>query len=48
MGVPRETAGATVRFSLGVGTTAEEIDRAAAALVEVLRRISGSGNGDQG
>lgn len=43
LGVPREWATGTVRFSLGKGNNAEEIDRAAAAVVESvdkLRRIA--------
>ena len=43
LGVPREWATGTVRFSLGKGNTAEEIDRAAVVVVESvdkLRRIA--------
>jgi cysteine desulfurase len=43
LGVPREWATGTVRFSLGKGNTVEEIDRAAAVVVESvdkLRRIA--------
>lgn len=38
MGVPEETARATVRFSLGRGTTEEEINRTIGALERVLSR----------
>jgi cysteine desulfurase len=41
MGLPRETAGATVRFSLGPETTTEEVDTALAALVDVVGRLQG-------
>jgi cysteine desulfurase len=40
MGLPRETAGATVRFSLGVETTEGEVDRAVRVLQEVVGRLS--------
>jgi cysteine desulfurase len=39
MGLPRETAAATVRFSFGKGTTEEEIDHAADALEAVVGRM---------
>jgi cysteine desulfurase len=39
MGVPRATAGATVRFSLGAETTIEEIDAAASVLADVVSRL---------
>ena len=42
MGVPRETAQATVRFSLGRGTTPEDVDAAASALAAVVRRVGGA------
>ncbi len=41
MGVERETAGATIRFSLGRETTADEIDAAAQALAHVVARVGG-------
>jgi cysteine desulfurase len=40
MGVPEETARATIRFSLGRGTTDEEIVQAIEALKRVLERQS--------
>lgn len=40
MGVPRETAGATIRVSLGRETTADEIDAAAEALARVVTRVA--------
>ncbi len=43
LGVPRDWATGTVRFSLGKANTGEEIDRASAAVVESvdkLRRIA--------
>ena len=40
MGVPRETANATVRFSLGHPTTEADVGRAAAALAEVVQRMA--------
>ncbi len=39
MGVPPETAQATVRFSLGKMTTADEIERALAAMKPVFERL---------
>ena len=39
MGVPRETASATVRFSLGHPTTEADVDRAAAALAGAVQRM---------
>ena len=39
MGVPPELAGATVRFSLGKGTTAEEIDETLARLPAIFARL---------
>lgn len=41
MGVPRETAGATVRFSLGRTTTEADVDAASDALRRVIGRVSG-------
>ena len=41
MGVPRETAAATVRFSLGRTTTEADIDAASSALAAVVRRARG-------
>ena len=43
LGVPRETAAATVRFSLGRDTTAADIATAAEALERVVRRMAGVG-----
>lgn len=42
LGVDRETAGATVRFSLGRGTTPEDVEAAAAALERVVGRMGGA------
>lgn len=41
MGVPRETAAATVRFSLGRGVTEADVDRAAAAFITTVTRMQG-------
>ncbi len=41
MGVPRETAAATVRFSLGRGTIETDVDAASGALEAVVRRARG-------
>jgi len=41
MGVPRETAGATIRFSLGRDTTADDVDAAADTLARVVARVGG-------
>ncbi len=43
LGVPRETAGATVRFSLGRETTAADVAQAADALARVVRRMDAAG-----
>jgi cysteine desulfurase len=43
MGVPDDVAQATVRFSLGLQTTAADVDGAAEALVRVLRRMNAVG-----
>lgn len=40
MGLPSMVAGSAVRFSLGQGTTEDEIERAGAIVTEVIRRIS--------
>ena len=40
LGVERETAGATVRFSLGRGTTRADVDAAAEALEHVVGRMA--------
>jgi cysteine desulfurase len=40
MGVPREIAQATVRFSLGKGTTAQEIDDAVARMGAIFGRLA--------
>jgi len=39
MGAARDTAGATLRFSMGAATTIEEIDTAAAVLADVVSRL---------
>jgi cysteine desulfurase len=39
MGLPPELAGAAVRFSLGKGTTAEEIENAGEAIGRILKRL---------
>lgn len=39
MGLPRELAGASLRISVGRGTTEDEVDRAAARIVEEVRRL---------
>ena len=41
MGVPRDTAAATVRFSLGRTTTEADVDQAAAVFVRAVRRARG-------
>ena len=43
MGVPRETAQATVRFSLGKGTTAEEIAEAVRRIGAIFARLREAG-----
>ncbi|MFN3596936.1 MAG: cysteine desulfurase family protein [Rubricoccaceae bacterium] len=43
LGVPRETAQATVRFSLGRPTTEADVEAAAAALGRVLQRLGALG-----
>ena len=40
MGLPASVAGSAVRFSLGQGTTENEIERAATIVADVVRRIS--------
>ncbi|MCA0269310.1 MAG: cysteine desulfurase [Bacteroidetes bacterium] len=40
LGLPRETAAAAVRFSLGSSTTEADVDAAADALVRVLARVN--------
>jgi cysteine desulfurase len=40
MGLPATVASSAVRFSLGQGTTEDEIERAGAIVAEVIRRIS--------
>jgi cysteine desulfurase len=40
MGLPATVAGSAIRFSLGQGTTEDEIERAGAIVAEVIRRIS--------
>ena len=40
MGLPAELASAAVRFSLGRETTAEEIERAAMIVGQVIERVS--------
>jgi cysteine desulfurase len=42
MGVPREWAGGSLRFSLGHTTTEADVDRASAALVAAVRRLRGT------
>jgi cysteine desulfurase NifS/selenium donor protein len=42
MGVPERTAMGTIRLSVGRETTAEEIDRAARRIVEVIERLRGT------
>ena len=39
MGVPRPLAGSSLRFSLGAGTTEEEIDEAVSRIVEVANQL---------
>ncbi len=43
LGAARETAAATVRFSLGRATDEADVDAAAASLEDVVRRIAGHG-----
>jgi cysteine desulfurase len=40
MGVPRENAQATVRFSLGKGTTEPEIEDAIARMAGIFERLA--------
>jgi cysteine desulfurase len=40
MGLSASLAGSAVRFSLGLGTTADEIERAATIVGQVIERIS--------
>lgn len=42
LGVPRETAGATLRISFGRSTTAEDVAAAAAAIGRVVDRVAGT------
>ena len=39
MGLPKETAQGTVRLSLGIMNTADEIEYAAASFVEVVKKL---------
>ncbi len=39
IGLPRDTAAAAVRFSVGKGTTEEDVDRTIEALERVIRRV---------
>jgi len=48
MGCPPEVAGSAIRVSLSRFTTAEEIDRAARAMVEAVGRLAGGGRGPDG
>ena len=41
LGLPRETAGATVRFSFGRGTTPADVEHAASALARIVARLDG-------
>jgi cysteine sulfinate desulfinase/cysteine desulfurase-like protein len=41
MGVPSEDARATVRFSVGRGTTEDDVDAAAEAVAEAANRMRG-------
>ena len=43
MGVPREVAQATVRFSLGRTTTEEEIEQAIARMAGIFGRLAATG-----
>jgi tRNA (5-methylaminomethyl-2-thiouridylate)-methyltransferase len=43
LGLPRADAAAALRFGLGRDTTAEEIDRAAALVEEIVARVRGRG-----
>ncbi len=47
MGVPGDRLRSSVRFSLGAGTTAEEIDEAAGRIVAVVRRITAASAADR-
>jgi cysteine sulfinate desulfinase/cysteine desulfurase-like protein len=42
MGVPANEANALVRFSLGRGSTSEEVDRVLSILPELLQRLRSS------
>lgn len=43
MGIPEYVARGTIRFSTGAGSTAEEMDRAAAAVADVVQSLRGAG-----
>jgi cysteine desulfurase len=40
MGLPMERASSAIRFSLGQGTTAQEIEEAASAIAQIVERLS--------
>ena len=46
LGLSRDEAACALRFGLGRGTTAEEIDRVAALTAEIVDRVRGRGRGD--
>ncbi len=47
LGLSRQEAASALRFGLGRGTTAEEIDRAAALVAEIVARVRRRGHGDR-
>ena len=47
LGLSRQEAACALRFGLGRGTTADEIDRAAALVGEIVPRVRRRGHGDQ-
>jgi tRNA (5-methylaminomethyl-2-thiouridylate)-methyltransferase len=47
LGMSRQEAGSALRFGLGRGTTAEEIDRVAELVGEIVARVRRRGHGDR-
>jgi len=47
LGLSRQEAGSALRFGLGRGTTAEEIDRVAELVAEIVARVRRRGHGDR-
>jgi cysteine desulfurase len=46
LGLPLERAASAIRFSLGKGTTAEEIENTIAAITRILRRRQSQASAD--